>query len=145
MVKIGYVHLISYQFDFRARPDPLLNVGVVSQFLSGKTAHVPNRLFDSYKEASPPKSALHEADSVAPEKSLEDPRIPRNGVPDSKIFPLTLKVLAPRSKVCRYTHSDTPREGWGAHLGDLRARGTWSLPESMLHINYLELKQSFWP
>ena len=33
------------------------------------------------------------------------------------------------------------REGWGAHSGDLMARGTWSLPESKLHINYLEQKE----
>ena len=34
-------------------------------------------------------------------------------------------------------------EGWGAHLNDQTARGTWSLPESKLHINYLELKAVF--
>ena len=33
-----------------------------------------------------------------------------------------------------------PKEGWGAHLNEYTARGTWSLPESKLHINYLELK-----
>ena len=32
------------------------------------------------------------------------------------------------------------KEGWGAHLNEHTARGTWSLPESKLHINYLELK-----
>ena len=30
---------------------------------------------------------------------------------------------------------DASREGWGTHLGDLTTRGTWSLPESRLHIN----------
>ena len=34
-------------------------------------------------------------------------------------------------------------EGWGAHLQDHTARGTWSLPESRLHINFLELKAVF--
>ena len=34
-------------------------------------------------------------------------------------------------------------EGWGAHLDEHTARGTWSLPESKLHINYLELKAVF--
>ena len=33
----------------------------------------------------------------------------------------------------------------GAHLGELPKRGTWSLPECKLHINYLELKMVFWP
>ena len=32
------------------------------------------------------------------------------------------------------------KEGWGAHLNGHMARGNWSLPESKLHINYLELK-----
>ena len=36
--------------------------------------------------------------------------------------------------------TDASKEGWGAHLGDFTTRGTWSVPESHLHINFLELK-----
>ena len=36
--------------------------------------------------------------------------------------------------------TDTSKEGRGTHLKELTARGTWSLLESKLHINYLELK-----
>ena len=36
--------------------------------------------------------------------------------------------------------TDASNEGWGAHLGDYNARGGWSVPESRLHINFLELK-----
>ena len=36
--------------------------------------------------------------------------------------------------------TDTSKEGWGAHLNEFTARGSWSVPESKLHINYLELK-----
>ena len=39
--------------------------------------------------------------------------------------------------------TDTSKEGWGSHLDEHTARGTWSLPESKLHINYLELKAIF--
>ena len=39
--------------------------------------------------------------------------------------------------------TDTSKEGWGAHLDEHTARGTWSLPESKLHINHLELKAVF--
>ena len=39
--------------------------------------------------------------------------------------------------------TDASNEGWGAHLDDHTARGTWSLPESTLHINHLELKAVF--
>ena len=36
--------------------------------------------------------------------------------------------------------TDASKEGWGAHSNEHTARGIWSLPESKLHINYLELK-----
>ena len=36
--------------------------------------------------------------------------------------------------------TEASKEGWGAHLSARTARGTWSLPESKLHINHLELK-----
>ena len=39
--------------------------------------------------------------------------------------------------------TDASKEGWGAHLNEHTARETWSLPESKLHINYLELKAVF--
>ena len=39
--------------------------------------------------------------------------------------------------------TDASKEGWGAHLDEHTARGTWSLPESKLHINHLELKTVF--
>ena len=39
--------------------------------------------------------------------------------------------------------TDASKEGWVHHLNEHTARGSWSLPESMLHINYLELKAVF--
>ena len=39
--------------------------------------------------------------------------------------------------------TDASKEGWGAHLDEHTARGSWSLPKSKLHINYLELKAIF--
>ena len=39
--------------------------------------------------------------------------------------------------------TDASKEGWGAHLNEHTARGTWSLPENKLHINHLELKAVF--
>ena len=39
--------------------------------------------------------------------------------------------------------TDASKEGWGAHLNEHTARGSWSLSESKLHINYLELKAVF--
>ena len=39
--------------------------------------------------------------------------------------------------------TDASKEGWGTHLNEYTARGAWSLPESKLHINYLQLKAAF--
>ena len=39
--------------------------------------------------------------------------------------------------------TDASKEGWGAHLNEFTARGSWSVPESKLHLNYLELKAVF--
>ena len=39
--------------------------------------------------------------------------------------------------------TDASNEGWGAHLGDSTAIGVWSVIESRLHINFLELKAVF--
>ena len=36
--------------------------------------------------------------------------------------------------------TDASKEGWGAQLNEHISRGNWSLPESKLHINHLELK-----
>ena len=44
--------------------------------------------------------------------------------------------------LCKYLQ-DASIEEWGAHLDEHTARGTWSLPGSKLHINYLELKAVF--
>ena len=39
--------------------------------------------------------------------------------------------------------TDASKEGWGAHLNEFTARGSWLVPESKLRINYLELKAVF--
>ena len=39
--------------------------------------------------------------------------------------------------------TDASKEGWGAGVNEGTARGTWSLPGSKLHVNYLELKAVF--
>ena len=45
-----------------------------------------------------------------------------------------------RLKHAMQIFTDTSKEEWGAHLNENMARGNWSLPESKLQINYLELK-----
>ena len=58
------------------------------------------------------------------------------------------KHCAQRSTIAPLTNAlqiftDASKEGWGAHLNERIARGSWSVPESKLHINYLELKAVF--
>ena len=48
--------------------------------------------------------------------------------------------LHPLNMLCK---SLKTHQGWGAHLNERTARGTWSVPESKLHINHLELKAVF--
>ena len=36
--------------------------------------------------------------------------------------------------------TDTSNKGWGAHLENYTAQGVWSIPESNLHIKFLDLK-----
>ena len=52
---------------------------------------------------------------------------------------LTGQPLHPLSHAVQI-FTDASKEGWGAHLGDFTPRGVWSVPESHVHINFLELK-----
>ena len=60
----------------------------------------------------------------------------------SGIIVLEGQLLHPLSHVLQL-FTDASKEGWGVHLGEHTARGTWSLPERKLYINYLELKVVF--
>ena len=43
--------------------------------------------------------------------------------------------------LCKFL--DASKEVWGTHLNEFTTRGSWSIPESKLHINLLELKAVF--
>ena len=51
--------------------------------MPGVAADAPDRVTDSYREASAPSSPPHEADKVALEEQLEGTRITRKGDPSS--------------------------------------------------------------
>ena len=61
--------------------------------LSGQATHVPHRSVNSYRETSSPRSAPHETNSVAPEKSLEDLKITGKCDPDPKQSAPTIVAL----------------------------------------------------
>ena len=104
--------------------------------------------------ATPLRATTHETHTVALEKQLEGPRITGKGDTGSQVPPTHLRWWLEESNVllgqplhplqhALQIFTDASNEGWGAHLDDHTARGTWSLPESKLYINHLELKAVF--
>ena len=91
---------------------------------------------------------------MALEEQLEGTRITRKGDSSPQVAPLPFMVVA-GGKQCATRSTITPtktcsanfyrriKRRWGAHLNEHTARGTWSLPESKLHINHLEVKEVF--
>ena len=133
------------------RQDQIHNVG---SGLPGQAIHVPHRSTHSHRKTSPLRATSHETHSVALEKQLEGPRITGKGDTGSQVPPPHLRWWLEESNVllgqplhplkhALQIFTDASNEGWGAHLDDHTARGTWSLPESKLHINHLELKAVF--
>ena len=121
--------------------------------LSGPASDVPYRAVDSKRKTGPPRLTPYEAHTVlvAPQKQLGGSRVTRKGDTSSQVAPPSSEMVAgggqcaPRSTITPTKHAlQLPsNEGWGAHLNNHTARGTCSLPETKLHINYLELKAVF--
>ena len=121
--------------------------------LSNQAIDVPDRVTNSHRKVSPLRPTPHETNTVALEKQLEGTRITRKGNPHTKVTPTspnggfrkTMYFNASNYTLCHALQIfyRCIKEGWGAHLGEHTARGTWSLPEIKLHINYLKLKVVF--
>ena len=93
---------------------------------------------------------------MASQEQLDSTGIPRKGHSNHQVFEPPSTTVAERGQ-CTHRSTITPmaikhaleiftdasKEGWDTHLNEHTARGTWSLPESKLHINYLELKAIF--
>ena len=132
-------------------------VNPVQSGVLGPAVHVPHRTSNSHRKASPSRSTSYETHTVALEEQLEGTRITRKGDTHSHVprslhphlrWWLEEKNVLPGQPLHPLKHAlqiftDTSKEGWGAHLNERTARGTWSLPESKLHINHLELKVVF--
>ena len=122
--------------------------------LSGLAAYVLDRFTNSHRKASSPRPAAYENHTVASQKQLEGTGITRKVIPIARsLHPhlqwwlkednvLTGQPLHP-IKHALQIFTDASKEGWGIQLNEPITRGTWSLPESKLHINYLELKEDF--
>ena len=110
----------------------------------GPAAHVPYRTSNSHRKASPLRSTSYETHTVALEEQLEGTGIIRKGDTRPQVTPPPLlgQLLHPLKHALQI-FTDASKEGWGAHLNERTARGTWSLPESKLRINHLEVKAVF--
>ena len=128
----------------------------VTTGLSGPAVHILDGSIDSHRKASSPRSITYETHTVASQKQLANTRVIRKSDSNSQVPAppfflqwwlqednvLTGQQLHP-IKHALQIFTDASQEGWGAHLNEHTARGAWSLPESKLHINYLELKAVF--
>ena len=131
---------------------PKVGIHPIQAKLPSQGTYVPNRPAYSNRKTGSPGETPHETHPVAPKATLESSRIPGKGDSGSKVPSptpsmvdqgdkcLNRTALAPFESCRTQIFTDASKEGWGAHLGDFTARGVWSVPESHLHINFLELK-----
>ena len=122
----------------------------------GETTHVLDRPAHGDRKAGSIWVSAHETHPVAPEEPLAHPGIIGEDHPDSQVPSSHLRWWLKEENVLPGQHlhplchavqifTDASNEGWGAHLGDYTARGSLSIPESRLHINFLELKAVLFP
>ena len=128
------------------------SVNTVRSGVPGPAVHIPHRSTPSNRKASPPRATPHEAHTVALGKTTGGSEsleflVPRSLHPHLRWWLEEDNVLPGQPlhplKHALQIFTDASKEGWGAHLNEHTARGTWSLPESKLHINHLELKAVF--
>ena len=126
----------------------------VATGLSGPAVHVPDWSANGHRKAGSPRPTTHETHTVASQKQLESSGITGEGHSYIQIPHPHLEWWLDKRNVLQgqplhplkhavQIFTDASKEGWGAHLGERTARGSWSVPESKLHINYLELKAVF--
>ena len=126
----------------------------VTTGLSGPTVHVPDRPANSHRKTTSLRPVTHETHSVASKKHWRVPESLEKVIPLPRSLHPHLQWWLEESNVLQgqplhpikhalQIFTDASKEGWGAHLNEFTARGSWSVPESKLHINYLELKAVF--
>ena len=123
----------------------------VHSSVSGPESNVLDRITDCHRKTSTFGPVTHETHTVASQEQLvgardtgKDHPIPKSLHPHLKWWLEESNVITGQPlhplKHALQIFTDASKEGWGAHLNKHMAKGSWSLPESKLHINYLELK-----
>ena len=129
-------------------------INIVGSALPGPTIHVPHRSTHSNRKASPRRATnmrpiqWHLKNNWRVPESLEKViSVPKSLHPHLRWWLEESNVLLGQPlhplKHALQIFTDASKEGWGAHLDEHTARGQWSLPESKLNINHLELKAVF--
>ena len=122
--------------------------------LSSPAADIPDRVTYNHREASSLSTVPRETNTVALEKQLEGTRITRKGDPYPKVTSSLYEMVAGGSlcatrstitntKACSANLYRHIKRRVGHSLKRAHCKGTWSLPESKLHINNLGLKAVF--
>ena len=118
----------------------------LSAGLFGEGIYVLDRSTDGHRKTSAPGQTAHETDPVASQKQLENTGILGKTDSSAQISTSSFTMVAKRRQ-CPHRPTTTPmkhalqiftdasKEGWGAHLNEFIARGTWSLPAYKLHTN----------
>ena len=109
-----------------------------------QAVYVSDRTPYCYRKITMVRSPPHETHSMAPEAILACSREFEQDHSDPSLSPSASRLVA-KGPLHPLQHTlqifiDASNEGCGAHLGDTTARGVWSDQESLLHINFLELK-----
>ena len=129
-------------------------INIVGSALPGPTIHVPHRSTHSNRKASPLRATNMRPIQWHLKNNWRVPESLEKMIPVSKSLHPHLRWWLEESNVllgqplhplkhALQIFTDASKEGWGAHLDEHTARGQWSLPESKLHINHLELKAVF--
>ena len=79
-------------------PSTKSNSTVTEQILPSENFHVSYRSTHCDRKTGAPRQAAHETYSVAPQETLESPRISGKGDPNSKVSPSVPAVVDPRRK-----------------------------------------------
>ena len=123
----------------------------ISSSLSGPAVHVLDRSTNSHRKTSSPRPTTYETHTVASSKQLESTGITGKGYSNSQVLASTSTMVA---RIRQGTHRSTItpnktcsaniyrriKRRVGCSLKQGHCKGIWSIPESKLHINYLELK-----
>ena len=129
-------------------------INIVGSALPGLTIHVPHRSTHSNRKASPLRATNMRPIQWHLKNNWRVPESLEKVIPVSKSLHPHLRWWLEESnlllgqplhplKHALQIFTDASKEGWGTHLDEHTVRGQWSLPESKLHINHLELKAVF--